>query len=352
MIERVLLVVNSEAAGGRSAGEAGRTAAMIAAACDRGVDVTFRLAEGHTAVTRVVGEFLAGSPRPSLVVAGGGGGTVRAAVEAACAQDRACGLPGGERLQFAALRLGSGNVLAKQLGMPKPPEHAARAIGDALRAGRTAHVTVVRCEFSPPGRGPQAGFAVTLGGFGQLGAIPADVGRWRRRLRALHRAAAAVVGIERITPLEYALALGIRSLRCAVRPAAAEIVDVRGQGGTTRVRLLAGALMTFPMAALPLDPGVRLGDGAFSLHLLPLRSRRAALELALRPGRAARTALRIRIGRGQDVEIFLTDRGAAKFFLDEDPLEFSGRLRLTVAGSLAFIPGPGWSAANGEGRRG
>jgi hypothetical protein len=352
MIERVLLVVNREAAGGRSTGETERIAAALAEACGPGIDVTFRLVDGHPAVTRVVGEFLSVAPGPSLVVAGGGGGTVRAAIEAPCAQSPAGNLPGEERLQFAALRLGSGNVLAKELGMPKSPDEAARAIGVALRAGRTAPVTVVRCEFSPPGRGPQIALAVTLGGFGQLGAIPGDIGRWRRRLRPLHRAAAAAVGIERITPLEYALTLAIRSLWCAAHPAAAETVDVRGQGGTTRLRLLAGALMTFRMSSLPLDPGVRLGEGAFCLHLVPLRNRGSALALALRPGWVARTALRVRVGGGEAVEVSLVDRSDARFFLDEDPLEFSGRLRLTVAGTLAFIPGPGRCAAVGEGRRG
>jgi len=145
--------------------------------------------------------------------------------------------------------------------------------------------------------------------------------------------------------------VALRSLRCAARPAAAETVDVRGAGSAMRIRLLAGALMTFRMPALPLDPGVELGDGAFSLHLLPLRSRGAAIGLALRPGRAVSSALCFRAGDGEAVEITLADRSAAKFFLDEDPLEFSGRLRISVAGCLAFTPGPERREAGASGDR-
>src|SRR5690242_20850313 len=48
-----------------------------------------------------------------------GGGTLRAVVEGAC--DGSAGLPCIDRLRIGALRMGSGNVVARQLGMPVDP---------------------------------------------------------------------------------------------------------------------------------------------------------------------------------------------------------------------------------------
>jgi hypothetical protein len=184
-------------------------------------------------------------------------------------------------------------------------------------------------------------YGATLGGFGQFGRVPGDLVRWERRFPAAHKVAATFFGIERLTNVEYALALLIRSASCALLGGStAEKVEVRTRDRREVVRLLAGVAMNFPIKAFPIDPGVRAEDEALSLHLIPYAGRLPALLLVFAPRRLLRGARRIRIEGPERAEIRLVDRDAVEFFLDEDPMTFHGRLTLEVAGSLAFVPGP------------
>jgi hypothetical protein len=128
----------------------------------------------------------------------------------------------------------------------------------------------------------------------------------------------------------------------ALVPSRIEEVEVRWRDRTERLRLLAGALLSFPIAGLPFDPGLRMEDAALSLHLIPYQGRWRALGLVLFPRALARNALQFHIEGADAVELRLLDRDAAEFFLDEDPQVFAHRLRMTVAGTLAFVPGPGY----------
>jgi hypothetical protein len=187
-------------------------------------------------------------------------------------------------------------------------------------------------------------YAATLGGFGQLGRIPGDLARWERRLPTANKAAARLFGIERLTNVEYALALLIRCIWTALLGGStAEEVEVRMGHRREVVRLLAGVAMNFPVKALPVDPGVGAEEEALSLHLIPYTGRLSTLLLVLAPRRLLRRAFQIRIKSAERAEIRLVDRDAAEFFLDEDPMSFHGRLTLEVAGSLAFVPGREYS---------
>ena len=106
--------------------------------------------------------------------------------------------------------------------------------------------------------------------------------------------------------------------------------------------------MNFPFKELPIDPGVLAEDEAVSLYLIPFTGRSSALRLVLAPQRLIRGALRIEVRKFERVEIRLVDRDSAEFFLDEDPVTFHGRLTLQVAGSLAFVPGPGYGFRPGS----
>jgi hypothetical protein len=68
---------------------------------------------------------------------------------------------------------------------------------------------------------------------------------------------------------------------------------------------------------------VALGDETIGLTVLP------------RLGRPFRR----RLGVGDSFTVRLLDRDSVEFFLDEDPEDASGWLRLDVAGVLAFVPG-------------
>jgi hypothetical protein len=193
-------------------------------------------------------------------------------------------------------------------------------------------------------------YAATLAGFGQLGRVPGDLVRWERRLPTAHKVAAAFFGIERLTNVEYALALLIRSASTALLGGStAEKVEARMYDRREVMRLLAGVAMNFPFKAFPIEPGVRAEDEAQSLYLIPYTGRLSSLLLVVAPHRLLRDALQIRIEGTERVEIRLLDRNAAEFFLDEDPMTFYDRLTLQVAGSLAFVHGPEYRFRAGSG---
>ena len=339
--ERILLIVNRTAGIGHGHAIVDRLRTMLVKLSGEQATLQMEVVGDHPAARARANEFLAASDAPALILAGGGGGTLRAVIEGLCEGSEVGRLPGRERVLIGALRMGSGNVVARQFGIPRDPEAGLRGIIENLRAGRTVPCCVMRCEAGTRGDGTEVHYAATLGGFGQLGRVPGDLARWERRLPAAHKVAAKLFGIERLTNVEYALALLIRSASCALLgDSTAEKVEVCTRDRREVMRLLAGVAMNFPFKALPVDPGVRAEDEALSLHLIPYTGRLPSLLLVLAPRRLLRGALRIRIEGPERAEIRLVDRDAAEFFLDEDPMTFHGRLTLQVAGSLAFVPGP------------
>ena len=348
--ERILLIVNRSAGIGHGHPVVGRLRAMLVKLLGEQATLQVEVVTGHPEARTRAKEFLDASDVPGLILVGGGGGTLRAVIEGLCEGSEEGRLPGRERVLMGALRMGSGNVVARQFGIPRDPEAGLRGIIENLRVGRTVPCCVMRFETGTRGDRMEVHYGATLGGFGQLGRVPGDLVRWEHRLPAVHKVAATLFGIERLTNVEYALALLIRSASTALLGGSmAEKVEVSMQDRRGAMRLLAGVAMNFPFKAFPVDPGVRLEDEALSLHLVPYTGRLSTLLLVLAPRRLLRGALQIRI-EGQDrVEIRLVDRDTAEFFLDEDPMTFRGRLSLQVAGSLAFVPGPEYRSRAGSG---
>jgi Diacylglycerol kinase catalytic domain len=347
---RILLIVNRSAGIGHGDPAVGRLGAMLVKLLGEQATLQVEVVTGHPEARTRAKEFLDASDVPGLILVGGGGGTLRAVIEGLCEGSEEGRLPGRERVLIGALRMGSGNVVARQFGIPRDPEAGLRGIIENLRVGRTVPCCVMRCETGTRGDRMEVHYGATLGGFGQLGRVPGDLVRWEHRLPAVHKVAATLFGIERLTNVEYALALLIRSASTALLGGSmAEKVEVSMQDRRGAMRLLAGVAMNFPFKAFPVDPGVRVEDEALSLHLVPYTGRLSTLLLVLAPRRLLRGALQIRI-EGQDrVEIRLVDRDTAEFFLDEDPMTFRGRLSLQVAGSLAFVPGPEYRSRAGSG---
>jgi hypothetical protein len=347
--ERVLLIVNRTAGTGHDHATVDRLRAMLVKFSGEQATLQVEVVGDHSAARTRAKEFMAASDPPALILAGGGGGTLRAVIEGICQGSEAGRLPGRERILIGALRMGSGNVVARQFGVPRDPEAGLRGIIENLRAGRTVPCCVMRCETNASDGRTEVRYAATLGGFGQLGRVPGDLARWERRLQGAHKVAATFFGIERLTNVEYALALLIRSASTALLGGStAEKVEVLTHDRREVMRLFAGVAMNFPVKMLPIDPGVRAEDEALSLHLIPYTGRLPALLLVLAPRRLLRGARRIRIEGPERVEIRLVDRDAAEFFLDEDPMTFHGRLTLEVAGSLAFVPGPEYRFGSGS----
>jgi hypothetical protein len=348
--ESILLIVNRSAGIGHGDAVVGRLRTMLAKLLGEPATLQVEIVADHPSARVRAKEFLGASKVPALILVGGGGGTLRAVIEGLCEGSEVGRLPGRERVLIGALRMGSGNVLARQFGMPRDPEAGLRGIIENLRLGRTVPCCVMRCETGTRGDRTEVHYAATLGGFGQLGRVPGDLARWEHRLPAAHKVAATFFGIERLTNVEYALALLVRSASTALLGGSpAEKVEVRTSDRREVMRLLAGVAMNFPFEVFPVDPGVRAEDEVLSLHLIPYGGRLSTLLLVLAPRRLLRGAFQVRIEGQEGVEIRLLDREAAEFFLDEDPMTFHGRLTLQVAGSLAFVPGSEYRFPAGSG---
>ena len=347
-IKRVLLIVNRTAGTGRDGRVADRLRAILADSLGERVSVEVALVNDHPTARTCANDFLNASVAPAAIIVGGGGGTLRACIEGVCDGSEVGRLPDARRVRLGALRLGSGNVLAKQLGVPKDVEAGLRGIVANMRADRTVPCCIMRCEVGTRMGEPEIRYAATLGGFGQFGRTSGDLARWHGRWPTPRKLTARLFGIEKVNHVEYATALLIRSISCALFPRSVETVEVHAHGRKRVMRLLSGVAMNFPFDALPFSPGVEAGDEALSLHLIPLDGRLWPLLQVLAPRRIARRAQEIRIGKRQRVEIRFVDPDCVEFFLDEDPTIAHRRLTLEVAGSLAFVPGPDYSFAKGR----
>jgi hypothetical protein len=274
--------------------------------------------DDHPKARSAAAHFAAAASRPALVVAAGGGGTLRAVVEGVL-EAFPSAPPGPDVVRLAALRMGSGNIVARSLGFPRDPLAAAREVGEGLAQNVTRPVAVIRCTHGLRGGGTAVQHAVTMCGLGQWGLVPGDIARWRKRHARGRKRAASWVGLERVNAIEYVIFGAARMLAGTVSRSRCAMVEI---DGVRQIRLLAVVALNLPLPPLP-DPGVALGDEAIGLTVLP------------RLGRPSRR----RLGVGDSFTVRLLDRDSVEFFLDEDPEQATGWLRLDVAGVLAFVPG-------------
>ncbi len=282
------------------------------------LEVEAMVVDNHPEARSAASQFARFASRPSLLLAAGGGGTLRAVVEGVMDAFPSTP-PTADVLKLAALRMGSGNVVAGELGMPIDPVEAARQVGDGLARNTTMSCSVLRCMHGLPGGGTAIRYAVTMCGLGEWGRVPGDIARWRERHATGRRRAASWIGLERVNKLEYLAFGSARMLAGTVSASRCEMVEIDGK---RNMRLLAAVALNLPLPPLP-DPGVAMGDEAVGLILVP------------RLGRPFRR----RLESGDSFAIRLLDRDSVEFFLDEDPERATGWLKLEVAGVLAFVSG-------------
>src|ERR1051325_540667 len=316
-IARALLIINRTAGTGQDEVRVAQLTSLFSRELAELTEVKVESVSNHSDARALAARFSSASEAPALIVAGGGGGTLRAVIEGICESRNSAVCVG-------ALRMGSGNVLARQFGVPRDPNAGLHGLLKNLHAGRTAPDCVMRCETWTNEGKAEVHYAVTLGGFGQFGRIPADLARWHTRLPFVHKLGARTFGVEKFTNVEYVFAFLLRSLTHRPEP-----VEIQFEDQRQRLRLLSGVVMNFPIAALPFKPGVTIEDEALAVHLLTLRGSRY-----------------FRIDKDQRLELRYADHDRVEFFLDEDPVTTCGRLSLAVAGSVAFVPGPDYLAAD------
>jgi diacylglycerol kinase family enzyme len=313
-----LLILNRASGTGHAADVADQLANELHSGYGSSLEIDTVVVDDHPSARSAAAHHASSAPRPSLVVAAGGGGTLRAVVEGVLEAFPAAP-PGPEVVRLAALRMGSGNVVARSLGIPRDPLTAARQVGDGLARNLTKPVAVLRCTHGLPGGGTAVRHAVTMCGLGQWGLVPGDIARWRARHAHGRRRAASWVGLERVNGLEYLIFGATRLFAGTVSRSRCEMVEI---DGARQIRLLAAVALNLPLPPLP-DPHVAMGDEAIGLTVVP------------RLGRPFRR----RLEAGDSFALRLLDRDSVEFFLDEDPERATGWLRLDVAGILGFVPG-------------
>lgn len=311
-----LLVFNRSSGVGHGAADAERIAEAIHEGAATVVETA--VVGDHLQARAAAAAFVTAAARPALVVAAGGGGTLRAVVEGIMDvfPDRP---PGPDVLCLGALRMGSGNVIARRLGVPLDPLQGARQIALGFVRGVTRRCAVLRCRHGGSGGTTVVRHALTMAGFGAWGRVPGDLERWRRSHARFRRRAASWIGLERVNGFEYLLVGMQRMLAGTVRPSECERVEVDGR---PPFRLLAAAALNLPIPPIP-DPRVDLGDEAAGMIIFP------------RMGRPWRR----RVEPGHPLRLTLLDRESVEFFLDEDPEVAYGWIELEVPGLLAVVPG-------------
>ncbi len=304
----------------------------------RASQVGARLCDDHAEVRQAAREFV--EQGAGVLVAAGGGGTLRAVVEGAIAGTGGT-LPGPGRLRIGSLRMGSGNVIARRLGGALRARDALLATARGVTQGGSVPCAVMRCAVGTSDGRTVIQHGLTFAGFGCFGRVPGDLQRWRRRHPLLRAAGVVARGVEGYNDLEYAAGHAVRCVGAAFDAAETESLRVRWPGFETTVRVLSGLAMNLRLGALPFDPCVDMGDPAFGFALVPFESRASVRKLLLSPRRAVQDGLRARIELGQTLTLTLTDRQSAEAFLDEDPFVFHRQIELGVAGVVSMIPGLG-----------
>ena len=104
-VERALLIINRNAGTGQGESVAEKLASLFRQGLDELSQVKVELVSNHADARACAAGFISESEAPALIVAGGGGGTLRAVIEGICDTHR-----NTDRVRVGALRMGSGNV--------------------------------------------------------------------------------------------------------------------------------------------------------------------------------------------------------------------------------------------------
>lgn len=338
-VQSVLLIVNRPAGTGRSAADLDGLRQAFEAGFASIPQRVFQVTDDHAAVLRLTREFVNTNPGPHCLLAGGGGGTTRALINGLLSA-RAPGTPGLGAARVGVLRLGSGNLIAKRLGMPADPFVGLRVLAEGLCAGRVQPGWAYRCTFDLPDGSQQVEHGLALGSLGQFARVPAEVERWKQTHLGLVRWATRFVPLEVITNGQYALFSLMRALAVILQPGRAEPIEIRQGGRSERLRLLAGVLLVFDLPQIPVRAAGQFGEPRLTLGLLPLESRRQLLAALWHWRNFGGRLRKYAITPEAALEMRYLGPDLVTVALDEDTITTAAR-RLTweVVGPLTFITG-------------
>jgi hypothetical protein len=337
--QSALFLLNRKSGTGRTQADVDGLEAAFHAHFARLPHRTFAVTEDHPEVTRWTREFLVSAPGPCLLLAGGGGGTTRALIQGLM-EEVQWGAAGLDAVRVGALRLGSGNLVARRFGLPPDPHAGLRLIAEGLRANDVHACHVFGCDFHYPDGRRSTHYALALGGIGPFARTPDDVARARQSHRRSLRLAARVLPLETINAAQYVAFTARRALRGVLRARHAELIEIRQNGCCEQLRILAGFVVNFDVPELPFRAGSGAGDARLTLCLIPRDARRQMVRTLLGWRGLNRRVRRYEITSAAPLEIAFPENPTTTVALDEDTFTAPNRIRFSVAGTVQFVGRP------------
>jgi diacylglycerol kinase family enzyme len=344
----ILLLINRTAGTGHGLKSTDRLKEIATAALYAETILTVSVVDDHRKVLDATRNFLNQSRKPATIIVGGGGGTLNAVIQAICEGNTPGHLPGSDVVSIATLRMGSGNMVAKHLGVPANPFICLPYLLRSIQRGISIPCCIGRYELEKGNGKTDIRYAMTLAGFGQFGRIPGDLERWHHRFPRFFKRVAGRLGIEHLTNFEYGACLFIRSIGCVLKPGNLEKIELKIDNKKHDLELLMGMVMNFPIKKLPFNYGIRIQDRKLSLNFIPYTGRLNTLVMVLAPTHIARKAVQITITPESKATLKLRNKDYSEFFLDENPMVWHKKINIQVAGKLAFVPGPNFRHTENE----
>ena len=139
---KLLLAINTSAGTGHDRALGREMASTLRHRLGAEHSVQLGWGRGHGEIRRHASEFARQNINDSVIIAGGGGGTLRAVIEGVGDSAKTGKLPGAEQLRIGALRMGSGNVIARQLGIARDPREGVEELAAQLLAKTTTNCCI------------------------------------------------------------------------------------------------------------------------------------------------------------------------------------------------------------------
>jgi hypothetical protein len=242
-------------------------------------------------------------------------------------------------VQVSTLRLGSGNLLPRQFGLPREPLAAMQHIAADLLAGRHAPCCVYRCTFHYADGKTRAVYGLTMGGVGQFACVPDDIKRWWGKYPRLMQWLSHRVPLETVNTLQYVAFSLVRAMKCVIQPDGAELIEVSQNGCRDRLRLFSGILVNFDFPQLPFRGGCTVGEPRLVLCLIPLAGRRQTISTLFNWPDLDERVRKYEITPDRPVELRFLEHGETTVALDEDTFMAPKRISFEVATRIRFVTG-------------
>ena len=338
-MKRLLAIINSRAGVGYGPSFLDDLRRKVTDLFSRNFQVTFQCAGDHQKIEKITHDFLMADTSPAIILVGGGGGTLSAVINGVCTSYTGSKLPDQSQILIGALRMGSGNVLARHFGAPADPFHGLELFAKALEKNSITPCCIGKYEFIASEGDKCIRYAATLAGFGLFGKVPGMLSRFHSNHDRLYRLLVRFFGIEKMTSIEYAGSLLIQGIQCLFgirNPDDVQLV-IPGEQWEISFKLIAGAVMNFPVKSLPFDVTANVSDEEIQVFFLPLKIKGSIIQYLMRPSTIKRDLIKISLTSGCSLQIFKHEQSPVEFFLDEDTFFFQKQLTVSPIGLLSFI---------------